>query len=265
MPRYGRTTRPLSESCSTICLAVSMGMAKLTPSAASAFMAVIPMTSPSRLTSGPPLLPWLIGASVWMYSGQAPARPRSTAFRSTQEMMPWVTLFCRCSGLPSETTHSPTRSPMLLPSLTTGSGSRLRTCSTAMSLTRSKLATSPSRMRPSCSVTVMPVAGCRPLLSRITWALVRMTPPASMMKPDPEDFPPYTPKLRLGGATLWLTVMLTTAGKAFAAASAMKCRPRAPAAVSVADSSCATRERLAVPTEAAAAAAPSRPPTASCS
>lgn len=63
--------------------------------------------------------------------------------RSTQEMMPQVTLFWRCKGLPRDTTHSPTRSPALLPILTVGSGSELFTRMTARSLTLSKLATPP--------------------------------------------------------------------------------------------------------------------------
>lgn len=44
-------------SCSTILIAESIGIAKLTPSAAKAFMVLIPITSPSRFTSGPPELP----------------------------------------------------------------------------------------------------------------------------------------------------------------------------------------------------------------
>ena len=40
------------------------GMAKLKPSPKGIFMLVMPMTSPRRLTSGPPLLPGLIAASV---------------------------------------------------------------------------------------------------------------------------------------------------------------------------------------------------------
>lgn len=43
--------------------------------------------------------------------------------RPTHETMPAVTLFCSVRGLPSASTHSPTRIPELLPSFTVGSGS----------------------------------------------------------------------------------------------------------------------------------------------
>lgn len=45
------------------------------------------------------------------------------ALRSTQETMPAVTEFCRRSGLPSASTHSPTRRPPLAPSRAAGSAS----------------------------------------------------------------------------------------------------------------------------------------------
>ena len=66
-------------TCEAMCFAVSMGMAKETPSATTAFMEDMPTTSPSRFTRGPPELPLLVAASVWMYSVFGPARPSSTA------------------------------------------------------------------------------------------------------------------------------------------------------------------------------------------
>ena len=62
------------------CLAVSMGMAKETPSAVSAFMEEMPTTSPARFTRGPPELPEFIAASVCMKSEFGPANPSSTAW-----------------------------------------------------------------------------------------------------------------------------------------------------------------------------------------
>ena len=47
--------------------AVSMGMAKPTFSAPPSMRALTPITSPFRLTRGPPLLPGLIAASVWIH------------------------------------------------------------------------------------------------------------------------------------------------------------------------------------------------------
>ena len=51
-------------------LARLMGMAKPTFMARAGFrMAeLMPITSPSKLNSGPPELPWLMAASVWMKS-----------------------------------------------------------------------------------------------------------------------------------------------------------------------------------------------------
>ena len=70
------------------------------------------MTAPLTLTSGPPELPGLIAASVWMKSwmlrslvfGSASVRPFAL-------MMPDVTVKVRFSpsGLPTASTHSPTR------------------------------------------------------------------------------------------------------------------------------------------------------------
>src|SRR6478735_5432923 len=56
----------------------------------------MPTTWPSRSTSGPPELPWLIGASIWMKSSYGPlcrSRPRA-------ETMPAVTVVPMPKGLP---------------------------------------------------------------------------------------------------------------------------------------------------------------------
>ena len=53
-------------------LTVSTGMAKPTPSLppeSLAIWALTPMTSPCASSSGPPELPWLIAASVWIAPG----------------------------------------------------------------------------------------------------------------------------------------------------------------------------------------------------
>jgi len=61
-----------------ISLALSMGMAKDTPAVNMARMVEMPTTSPARFTSGPPELPLLMAASVWMYP-VVPAIPSSLA------------------------------------------------------------------------------------------------------------------------------------------------------------------------------------------
>ena len=72
-----------------------------------------PITWPSMLTSGPPELPGLMAASVWMKFSIAyglfprsmmPSVPRPIALT-----IPAVIVKSRPNGLPSASTHSPTR------------------------------------------------------------------------------------------------------------------------------------------------------------
>lgn len=62
-------------------------------------------------------------------------KTEGVTLRSTQLMMPAVTLFCRCRGLPRASTHSPARRPLEVPSLTEGKGCLLMICTTARSET----------------------------------------------------------------------------------------------------------------------------------
>ena len=64
---------------------------------------LIPTTSPSAFTRGPPLLPGLIGASVWMKSMGASI----SVWRAVALMMPKVTVLARPCGLPMAKTSSP--------------------------------------------------------------------------------------------------------------------------------------------------------------
>jgi hypothetical protein len=57
----------------------------------------------------PHLLPTLIAASVCMNSVRGLLSPSSLPLRSTHDTMPAVTLWRSRKGLPSATTHSPTR------------------------------------------------------------------------------------------------------------------------------------------------------------
>ena len=70
-------------------------------------MALTPTTSPSRLIKGPPELPKVMAASVWMYSMSLPWRPSSTLPRLTDETTPAVMVLASDSGDPTATTHSP--------------------------------------------------------------------------------------------------------------------------------------------------------------
>ena len=69
-PRKPRATRPDFRICSAIWRARLIGIAKPTFIATPGLMIaeLMPMTSPLKLKSGPPELPWLIAASVWMKS-----------------------------------------------------------------------------------------------------------------------------------------------------------------------------------------------------
>ena len=70
-PRYACSTLPDASSCATTDLTVFEGTAKPMPTLPSpeppvSICELTPITSPRVLRSGPPLLPWLIGASVWI-------------------------------------------------------------------------------------------------------------------------------------------------------------------------------------------------------
>ena len=70
-PSAGRRTRPSVTRSLTTALAVLMGMAKPMPALCptlEAIMVLMPITSPCQLRSGPPELPGLMAASVWMAS-----------------------------------------------------------------------------------------------------------------------------------------------------------------------------------------------------
>ena len=80
--------------------------ARLPPLEATAVL--MPTTSPAALTSGPPELPELMAASVWIRPARCPTRSRCD--RSSADTMPWVTVGppSRARALPMATTSSPT-------------------------------------------------------------------------------------------------------------------------------------------------------------
>jgi hypothetical protein len=79
-----------------------MGMAKPMPELWSApleaIMVLMPMTSPWELSSGPPELPGLMAASVWMASSMG--APFGAADGRMALMMPRVMVPARPKGLP---------------------------------------------------------------------------------------------------------------------------------------------------------------------
>ena len=136
---------------------------------------LIPITSPLRLKSGPPELPGLTAASVWM-NGTAAESPGSA--RDLALTMPEVTVLSRPYGVPIATTHSPTRVASGLPILTIGRFFA-SIFSTATSVVRSLPSTFALNSRRSVRRTVTSSA------PSTTCALVSTIPSAPTMKPEP--------------------------------------------------------------------------------
>ena len=111
-----RRTRPCwSISLSTYC-AVLLATAKQMPCAPAITAVLMPITSPREDTSGPPELPGLSAASVWITSSiSRPVRARSE--RPSAEMTPAVTVDSKPSGLPIATASWPRRSVLESPSV----------------------------------------------------------------------------------------------------------------------------------------------------
>ena len=92
-------------------MSVLMGTAKPMFCAGRNIAVLIPITSPLTLISGPPELPKLIAASVWMkFSKERVVRSGVSPDRSLAETTPTVTVLSKFRGSPTAMTHSPTRS-----------------------------------------------------------------------------------------------------------------------------------------------------------
>ena len=98
---------------------------------------LIPITSPLIASSGPPLLPGLMAASVcrnfWNWCSGPPPRSRSFAL-----MMPAVTVACSPNGEPIATAQSPTCTESELPILAATSGLLASILITARSVSASE-------------------------------------------------------------------------------------------------------------------------------
>src|SRR5213592_4290121 len=152
------------------------GMAKPMPEPPATIAVLMPMTSPCMLTSGPPELPGLMAASVWMKSSNGPW-PMLRALALT---MPAVTVACRPNGEPTAMTQSPT-------CIRSESPSRANlnwplpssSLSTARSVFLSRPTTFALCLPPSSVMTSISVA------FSTTCALVRAIPVASTITPEP--------------------------------------------------------------------------------
>ena len=148
MPMKARRTRPWRTSSPSTNLAVFAATAKQMPCAPWITAVFTPITSPCDETSGPPELPGLSAASVWITSSiSRPVRARSE--RPSAETTPAVTVDSKPSGLPIATTSWPRRSRLELPSVAAGRVTGASTRTSARSVSGSSPTTRAVRLRPS--------------------------------------------------------------------------------------------------------------------
>ena len=103
--------------------AVLLAMAKQSPCAGRIMAVLTPITSPRVVTSGPPELPGLSAASVWMTSSiSRPDRARSE--RPSALTTPAVTVCWKPNGLPIAMASWPTRTARESPSVARQRGPR---------------------------------------------------------------------------------------------------------------------------------------------
>ena len=147
------------------------------------------------MTSGPPELPGLSGASVWITSFTwRPASERSVRPRALTT--PAVTVYWNPYGLPMAITSWPTRIAEESPSgAATRSSPEMRT--TARSVSGSAPTRRASNCRPSARVAVTVAA------SATAWLVVRMKPSGVKMKPEaaPSPAPSAVSRLTTAGDT----------------------------------------------------------------
>src|SRR5687767_7322333 len=140
---------------------------------------LIPTTRPSPSSSGPPELPWLIAASVWI----APAIAKSfgaVISRSRALTTPVVSVCSSPYGLPIATTASPTARSPESPSASGRSFSgETSTSSTATSVDASEPTSVACAFEPSQNVTVIDSAP-----STTCW-FVTIVPSSSYTNPEP--------------------------------------------------------------------------------
>ncbi len=156
----------------------------------------MPTTSPLRSTSGPPELPGLIAASVWIAGyvvlwldccgwpgASCPSEELIDTGRFVALTMPLVTVASRPNGEPIATTFSPTA---IFFAVLIVAGRRPETPSalmTARSVTGSVPTTRALAALPSLKLT--DISPCSPA-TEATWLLVRISPSELMMMPEPE-------------------------------------------------------------------------------
>ena len=140
-----------------------------------------PIRSPFMSTSGPPELPGLIAASVWM-NEETLLAPMSE--RASAETMPLVTVWPTPNGSPIASTRSPTCTSVAVvdgerPAAARPPASIFSTARSARGSSSSTLAGHSRRSE------VTTVISCAPSM---TWWLVRITPSGRTIEPEPSDW-----------------------------------------------------------------------------
>src|SRR3954468_1623602 len=140
----------------------------------------MPITRPSRSSRGPPELPGLTAASIWMRPSMGLPPVGGLNDRSRPEMTPDVIDPASPNGLPTTKASSPIRAPCGSPSVAGGMlGGIVSGWRTAMSFSGCRATIWAGDSEPSTKVTVIEAA------SSTTWRLVRMSPRSSTMTPVP--------------------------------------------------------------------------------
>ena len=160
----------------------------------------MPITRPSPSNSGPPELPRLIGASIWIaFETVKPPWVSESIDRPVAETTPTESEVCLPNGLPIAATGSPTTTVDESPRGTgSSSWSSGETRTTPTSLKRSQPTTFAATRSPSANSTYTALAPWTFVRASaafvITWAFVRITPSSSTTNPDP-CASPSTPRL----------------------------------------------------------------------
>ena len=142
-PRVTRPVRSWGSRSRTVLMGTANPMPRLLGRSLT-IAVLMPMTSPRRFSRGPPELPGLMAASVWMTRWGLPGTWRNGL--PTALTTPTVTVCPRSKGLPMAITQSPGRIWSESPNVATGSGKSGRSVSSrrALSVRRSRPTTSAS-------------------------------------------------------------------------------------------------------------------------
>src|SRR5687767_5585501 len=150
----------------------------------------MPTTWPCMLTSGPPELPGLIAASVWMafstVACELRASPPAETGRFTELTMPEVTVPDSSNGEPIATTPWPIFMSPELPSWTIGRPETPSAWMTAMSELGSRPRILAEAVLPSWNTTLISPPEAAPSM---TWLFVTIWPLPEMTNPEPSPAP----------------------------------------------------------------------------